>query len=108
MFIQPNQPTTLHIKDKLYSFAQPFQERKTAIRTEIKQHKNNIRLLKSFAQGKRTLRNTDYSLSIRSYRRCREDERRMQWSIQQLNNQIYLLEKEAEIIQRYLREENQS
>ncbi len=80
-----------------------FVERRTTIKADIKAHQKNIKFLQSFADGRRKLRDPEYTNTARHYQRTQSDEVRMRWSIQHLTNQIYLLQKELAILAYYTR-----
>lgn len=67
----------------------------------IQTYENSIRYLKAVASGEIDLQKTGCTDSIRCYQRTKEDEARLPKTLDNLQRQIDLLNREWDVLQRY-------
>lgn len=80
---------------------QRHRERKKELKFLIQANQESIASLYAFANGKETLKNKGYTRQAENYQRTPEDNKRLKFTVGNLNLQTALMKRELEVLQEY-------
>lgn len=83
------------------TFSGKTQARMDMLKALLKDYDGSIHRLNGFAEGRLSLKNKGYTFAAESYRRTKEDEQRLVWTLHNLKMQIRFYQHELEVLQEY-------